>query len=183
MLNHSGSKIIETDRLILRPFVMADAEDMFRNWANDPEVTKYLTWAPHGRIEITREILKIWTSAYGKKDYYQWAMVIKETGDLVGSIGVVSYDDGNEHCEIGYCSAQKAWGKGYMTEALIAMMDYLFETVGFHRISGIHYEGNDASCKVMTKAGMTYEGTKRGYYKNADSQFIDCLSFAKINPK
>ena len=57
MLTHKGTQTIETPRLILRKARMEDAEPMFRNWANDTEVTKYLTWPPHENIEVTKSVL------------------------------------------------------------------------------------------------------------------------------
>ena len=79
MLNHKGTQTIETSRLILRKARMEDAEAMFRNWANDKEVTKYLTWPPHGNIEVTKNLLTSWVESYEKEDYYQWMIVLKQT--------------------------------------------------------------------------------------------------------
>ena len=57
MLNHQGTRVIETERLILRPFVMEDADAMFRNWAGDDEVTKFLTWPTHESAAVSRMVL------------------------------------------------------------------------------------------------------------------------------
>ncbi len=180
MLRHKGTRTIETERLILREFRMEDAVDMLNNWANDSEVTKYLTWQPHGNLEVTNEILSSWVNSYDDKEYYQWAICVKADDRLVGSIGTVSHCNRNNHCEIGYCSSKSVWGNGYMTEDVKAMNDYLFDEVGFHRISAIHYYENMSSGKVMKKAGMKYEGTKRGYHKTLDGQYVDCESYAII---
>jgi ribosomal-protein-alanine N-acetyltransferase len=59
-LNHRGTVILETKRLILRPFTVEDAEAMFRNWANDPQVAHYLSWQPHADISVTRLVLEEW---------------------------------------------------------------------------------------------------------------------------
>lgn len=72
MLNHKGTKTIETDRLILRQFTMDDAEAMFRNWASDDEVTKYLTWPTHSSMEVSKMVLEDWTSHYSEPDFYNW---------------------------------------------------------------------------------------------------------------
>ena len=79
-------KRIETKRLILRRFTLEDAEDMFNGWCNDPEVTRFLTWPPHGNVEVTKNILKDWISEYENGDYFNWAMELKETGKIVGNI-------------------------------------------------------------------------------------------------
>ena len=88
MLSHKGTQPIETSRLILRRAVREDAEAMFRNWASDPKVTKYLTWPTYEKVETAHQILDLWTSEYEKPDYYQWMIVLKEFGEPIGSISV-----------------------------------------------------------------------------------------------
>ena len=68
MLTHKGTQTIETPRLILRKAVVEDAEPMFRNWATDPEVTKFLTWPPHESIEVTQRVVAGWVTEYEKDD-------------------------------------------------------------------------------------------------------------------
>ena len=68
-MNKTGTRKIETERLILRRFVIEDADDMFNGWCNDPEVSKYLTWPPHGSVEVTKSLLNAWIPAYDKGDY------------------------------------------------------------------------------------------------------------------
>lgn len=165
-MNHIGTRIIETERLILRPFVMADATAMYENWASDPEVTKYVTWPPHSSVEVTRMLLWEWTDGYERPDRYNWGIVLKENGTLIGNISVVHLDEYVEACEIGYCMGKPWWGGGIMTEALKAVVDYLFENVGFNRICARHDPRNIGSGRVMQKAGMTYEGTLRQIYRN-----------------
>ena len=92
-MNHLGTKRLYTERLILRPFVKDDAEPMFNNWANDSEVTKYLTWPPHNSVEITKRVLSDWISAYSDPRTYQWAIVPKELDEPIGSISAVKIDD------------------------------------------------------------------------------------------
>ena len=86
MLKHRGTQTIETSRLILRKAKMEDAEAMFRNWANDPEVTKYLTWPPHDDVEVTKSVIANWVESYSKDDYYHWMIVLKETDTPIGSL-------------------------------------------------------------------------------------------------
>ena len=162
MLIHKGTKTIETERLILRQFTMEDADAMFRNWCNDDEVTRYLTWPTHESVEITKMVLSDWTSHYAEPDYYQWAIVLKENGsEPIGSIGVVRINPATECAEIGYCMSRAHWRKGIMPEALNALVDFLFDEVGFNRIEATHAADNPASGRVMEKAGLRYEGTLR----------------------
>lgn len=165
-MNHIGTRIIETDRLILRPFVMADATAMYENWASDPEVTKYVTWPPHSSIEITRMVVRDWVDGYERADRYNWIIILKGEDKPIGNISVVHLYEHVEACEIGYCMGKPWWGCGIMTEALKAVVDYLFEHVGFNRISARHDPQNIGSGRVMQKAGMTYEGTLRQIDRN-----------------
>lgn len=82
-MKHLGTKKLETDRLILRQFTIEDTDAMYNNWANDPEVTKYLMWPPHKTVEISHSVLNDWTSQYSKDDYYQWAIVLKDDFDKI----------------------------------------------------------------------------------------------------
>lgn len=82
MINHKGTTEIDTKRLLLRRFKDSDAEAMFTTWANDPEVTRYLSWKPHGTIEVTKGIISSWINSYGKQEFYNWAIFLKEAGKL-----------------------------------------------------------------------------------------------------
>lgn len=160
-MKHLGTKRIETARLLLRPFTMEDGDAMFHNWASDPDVTKYLTWPAHGSVDISNMVLADWVSHYGEEDYYQWAIVVKELGEPIGSISVVSKNDRAELVHIGYCIGKKWWRKGYTSEALKAVMDFFFDEVGVNRVETRHDPNNPNSGRVMLKCGMKYEGTLR----------------------
>lgn len=161
MLNHKGTQILETERLILRPFAMEDAQAMYDNWASDSEVTKFLTWPTHSSPEVTRAVLEDWIPRYARADYYQWAMVPRDLGVPFGSIGVVSHSDRIELAHIGYCMGRPWWHRGYMTEALSAVLNFLLHDVGFRRVESMHDTRNPRSGGVMKQCGMTYEGTHR----------------------
>lgn len=160
-MNHLGTKRIETARLILRPFVSEDAEAMYRNWASDPEVTKFLSWPHYKSVDTAHEILAVWTNQYSDKTFYQWAIEFKELGQPIGSISLVNFDDKVDMAEIGFCIGKPWWGQGIMTESLRAVMEYLFEEVGAQRIEAGHDPNNPASGAVQRKCGMKYEGTLR----------------------
>ena len=166
MLTHKGSKTIETERLILRRAVMADAEPMFRNWASDPEVTKFLTWPTHESMDVSIFLAETWAREAEKEDYYQWMIVLKDRGEPIGSISVVDMSDRIDKAEIGYCIGKAWWGMGVMSEALSAVIAYLFREVGFNRIEARHDANNPASGGVMKKCGMVYEGTARQAGRN-----------------
>ena len=165
MLKHKGTKTLETNRLILRRASTADAEPMFRNWANDPDVTKFLTWPHHGDMEVTRNLLANWVESYQKDDYYQWMIVLKEIDEPIGSI-MASTVGRAQSAHIGYCIGKRWWHQGIMTETLKSVMNYLFDEVGYHRVEAMHDSNNPHSGDVMKKCGMKYEGTLRQADRN-----------------
>ena len=159
MIIPNGSKILETERLILRPFRESDSDDMFKNWASDPEVTKYVTWEPHTDPKNTRALCKMWEDeAREDPKSFRWVIVPKELGEAMGSIDIVGLHEDICRGEIGYCSGRGGWGKGYMTEAFKAVMEYLFTECGFESIYGRYDVRNPASGRVMEKCGMKYLG-------------------------
>ncbi|NBJ89795.1 GNAT family N-acetyltransferase [Acutalibacter sp. 1XD8-36] len=161
-LKNSGTRTIETERLILRRFRIEDAEAMYKNWASDPEVTKFLTWPTHLDVDMSEDILTDWDSRYDEGDYYNWAIELKEYGEPIGSISVVQQDSRARRAHIGYCLGRAWWRQGIMSEALAAVISYLFSE-GYLRIESRHNVKNPHSGDVMKKCGMTYEGTFRGY--------------------
>ena len=166
-MNHCGTQYIETERLILRKFSVSDAEAMFRNWASDPEVTRYLTWPPHASAEISREVIEYWIGSYARKNYYHWAIILKSHGiDPIGSISAVNMNDDISMVHIGYCIGRDWWHQGIMSEALKAVMDFFFDQVGANRIESRHDPRNPHSGMVMKKCGLKYEGTLRSSDRN-----------------
>lgn len=159
MLNHTGTITLTTPRLTLRPFTPDDAQDMFTNWASDPEVTKFLTWPTHPSIAVSQTVLAKWVPHYAEQDYYHWTIV--HEGHAIGSIAAVEHDDRVGKAHIGYALSRKMWHKGIMTEALQAVMNHLFDTVGYQRLEARHDPRNPHSGGVMRKCGMKYEGTLR----------------------
>jgi ribosomal-protein-alanine N-acetyltransferase len=159
---HLGTRQLENDRLLLRRFAAEDAGAMFENWANDPAVTKYLTWPAHTSVEVSKAVLADWIPQYEKSDYYHWTFVLKENGDMpIGSIAVVLQDDATEMVHIGYCIGRKWWNKGITSGALALLVDYFFNEVGVNRIESRYDPRNPHSGNVMKKCGLLYEGTHR----------------------
>ena len=165
-MKKAGTQPIETSRLLLRRFRIEDAEDMFTNWASDPEVTRFLTWPAHNDVSVSQTVLKDWIPRYEDGSFFNWAIEWKETGSVIGSIAVVRTDPETETAEIGYCLGRAFWGRGIMPEALRAVMDYLFDIAGANRIAAAHDAKNPNSGRVMEKAGMKREGILRGAGRN-----------------
>ena len=166
IMNHMGTQKLETERLILRRYVLDDAPAMYANWASDPEVTRYLTWPVHTSVDVTRAVISDWEKQYERPDVYHWGLVLKETGELIGDIALVRVDDAIEEGELGWCMGRAWWGRGLMPEAGRAVLDYLFDAVGFNRVMAKHDVNNPKSGRAMQKIGMLYEGTQRQAGRN-----------------
>jgi ribosomal-protein-alanine N-acetyltransferase len=160
-MEHSGTKEIETKRLLLRKFILSDAEFVYKNWAKNENVTKYMRWKPHSDVDNTKRILESWISNYSKNDFYQWAIILKEINEPIGSIGVVHQRDDIKMVHIGYCIGGKWWHKGITSEALFSLIKFFFEEIGVNRVESRHDPNNPNSGKVMLKCGMKYEGTMK----------------------
>ena len=180
MLSHKGTQTLHTARLTLRRFVPADAAPMFRNWANDPEVTQFLTWAPHGTVDVSNGVIAQWVAEYARGDIYNWAIVPTAQNEPIGGISVVALEDANACCEIGYCIAKAYWGMGITAEALRSVIDFLFSEVGMNRIVAKHDTNNPASGRVMQKCGMLYEGTHRQAKFRKNEGFYDLAVYAVL---
>lgn len=160
-MNHLGTVTLETERLILRPFRMSDAEAMYNNWANSDHVTKFLTWPTHTSVEVTKEIIASWVKENGNPKNYQWCMEYKENHQPIGSFGVVKMEEEIDSIEIGYCIGEAYWFHGLTAEAFSKIIEFMFEEVGCNRIWSCHDVHNPNSGKVMKKVGMQKEGTLR----------------------
>lgn len=152
--------ILETDRLILRPWEEADAEELY-NYARDPAVGPVAGWPPHTSVENSREIIR---TVLSTPETY--AVVLKETGRPVGSIGLIP----PEQChveglpgerEIGYWIGVPYWGQGLIPEAVRRLQRYAFEELECPALWCGYYDGNEKSKRVQEKCGFRYHHTER----------------------
>ena len=153
-----NNKHIATKRLLLRKLKETDAEPIFRNWASDPEATKYLTWNPHENVEATKQLVRFWIEEEKKPETIRFLITLKDKDEPIGCIDVVRYIDGNP--EIGYCLSRKYWNQGLMTEACKAFIQYLFDA-GFQKILIKAMEENVGSNRVIEKCGFKFVGKER----------------------
>ena len=190
-MRHVGTQEIETPRLLLRRLTPADAPAMYRNWANDPAVTRYLRWEPHKDENETFALLTAWEELYQNPDYYQWCMVEKSTGEVFGSMSFyddtagdpeaaatwrrLGFDTSQGVWEPGYCIGRAWWGKGYTTEALNAVVDYWFTRTDSTWLACCHALGNPASGAVMQKAGFVYDHD--AVYHKFDGTPVSCRTY------
>jgi ribosomal-protein-alanine N-acetyltransferase len=149
---------IETDHLVLRVPVLEDAGAIFRNYAQDPDVTRYLIWQPHVRIEQTQEFLLSCVSAWQADKRFPY--VITEIGKEI-AIGMIEVRLDGYKAEVGYVLGREYWGKGYMTEALRVVIKWCLDQPEIYRIWAVCDVENIASARIMEKAGMHREGLLR----------------------
>ncbi len=178
-MNHCGTVPLETDRLILRRFQESDAPAFFRNVNSDPRVNTYLTWKLHERLADTEALLAEFISRYESDKRYCWAIVLRETGELIGTIAAPTVKELTETVEVTYAIGSAWWSKGYAPEALKAVMDFLFNRVGVNRIEAGYDINNPNSGRVMEKAGMRKEGILRQAGRNNQGLF-DLVFYAKL---
>ncbi|MGN1340978.1 MAG: GNAT family N-acetyltransferase [Oscillospiraceae bacterium] len=148
---------LKTERLRLRYITRKDVTAIFEGWANDPEVTRYLTWNAHETTADTERIMDFWLEEYKQPDCYNYGIERLSDGALMGMITVVGYHHGNP--VIGYCSGRRYWGNGYMTEALKAVIQELFAD-GYKAIRIEAAKDNIASNRVIEKAGFKFANSR-----------------------
>ncbi|MBU5478437.1 GNAT family N-acetyltransferase [Eubacterium sp. MSJ-13] len=178
-MEHKGTIRLETDRLLLRPFRIEDAKDVFDNWASDDEVTKYLTWPTHSSVEMSRSYMEFCINGYNEKNVYQWGIELKNSHELIGNISVVKIIDEIDSMELGWVIGRKWWGNGYTAETAERLLKFLFTEVGANRICARHDINNPNSGRVMQKIGMRYEGTLRQSGKN-NQGIVDMANYSVL---
>lgn len=173
----NNTKNLETERLILRKFEIEDAEGMFNNWANDPEVNKFLAWPLHKDVEETKSVISKWISKY-EEGSYNWIVETKDTHEVIGSICEEGKSVKHKTISLGYCYGSKFWNKGYASEVLKRVIEYLLNEEDFYLVEANHRSSNPASGKVMQKAGMKYDGTLRERRINPDGSRADMVCYS-----
>lgn len=160
-MEHKGTVFIDTKRLLLRPFTQNDIQHAFDNWTSDSKVTEFLRWPAHPDITITKKVLNEWIENYKDKSFYQWAIVLKEIDEPIGTISVVDMDERTSKVHIGYCIGSRWWNKGYTSEAFSSIIPFFFHDVKVKRIESQHDPDNPNSGRVMEKCGLLFEGVLR----------------------
>ncbi len=149
---------ISTRRVFLRPWKMEDAEDLFE-YARDPQVGPNAGWEPHETKEESRAVIQLFTDP--EKPAMVFAMEDRESGRVIGSVGIepdVRRPGVEKALSLGYALSRSYWGKGLMTEACEAVIDYVFQTRQAKILSITHYPENDRSRRVIEKCGFRFEG-------------------------
>lgn len=162
LLTFAENIVLETQRLILRPVELADAEDMYE-YASDEETTKFV-FKRHSSLEETRENIVL---HFISKPLGRYGICLKETGKLIGTIDL-RVDEGNKKAEMGYTLNKAYWGHGYTTEAGRELIKLAFEKLNLNCVEAKHDSRNLASGRVMEKLGMLKEAVMRASHIMAE---------------
>lgn len=171
--------ILETERLILRPWQETDAESLYE-YAKDPLVGPIAGWPPHTSVENS---LKVIQNVLSAPDTY--AVILKETGKPVGSIGLMIGENSNlnisnDEGEIGYWIGVPYWGQGLIPEAVRELLRYGFEDLCLTKIWCGYFEGNEKSLRVQEKCGFIYHHTNKDIHwelmNDIRTEHITCLT-------
>lgn len=167
---------LATPRLILRPMEMRDAPDIYL-YSKDPQVAEHVLWEPHESIHQTRSYIRYVHRQYRNGEPSSFCIEEKASGRVIGTIGFMWLHPENRSCEVGYSLSRAYWNRGYMTEALRAVIDFGFRRLKVNRIEAQHETDNPASGRVMEKAGMRREGVLRSRLFNK-TRFVDVALYA-----
>lgn len=169
-------KTIETNRIILRGWALNDVDDFFE-YAKNPNVGPNAGWGPHTDKQISLNIL----NSFIEKNEV-WAIVYKENGKVIGSVGLHDDDRRKGNMEnikmLGYVLSEDYWGKGIMTETVNAVLKFAFEDMNLELVSVFHYPFNSRSKRVIEKCGFAYEGRLRMASKIFDGSVCDSLCYS-----
>jgi [ribosomal protein S5]-alanine N-acetyltransferase len=170
---------IATARLLLRPPTNGDAEAIYTEYAQDPVVTRYLSWKPHRRVETVEAFLRESLSAQDKGNRWLWAITVKGSDWPVGMIDTRLHD---HRFNSGYVLAKRLWGKGYMPEALQPIIDWALEQDHIYRAWAFCDVDNRASARVLEKVGMQKEGTLRRWFVHPNVSDVprDCFAYSRV---
>lgn len=174
--------VFETERLLLRKPEAADAEAIFRRYASDPEVTRFLSWPTHRSLRDTLAFL-----AFSESEWQRWPagpfLIFSRTDRrLLGSTGLAF--ETPFRAATGYALARDAWGHGYARETLRAMTD-LAPRLGIRRLYAVCYREHAASARVLEACGFEWEGVLRACYEFpnlAPGEPLDVLCYARVLP-
>jgi ribosomal-protein-alanine N-acetyltransferase len=147
--------VLETERLLLRPFTKDDASAVFDGWETNPNVSKYMFWKSHSDINKTKAWLDFELDNICKPDWFRWGICLKDSGNLIGT-AILYLEESYDKFEVSYNLAESHWRKGYTTEAMERIIDFAKYTLGVTEIVARHAAENTASENVIKKLGFKF---------------------------
>lgn len=171
-------EIINTEHLTLRNTRIDDAEAIFESYAQDSEVTRFLTWRPHRTLDQTRSFRQSRIDAWHDGSEFTWGILLN--GKVF--VGCIALRIDRFKADVGYVIARPHWNHGYATEALQAIVDWCLGQPDIFRVWGVCDINNIASTRVFEKVGMTKEGILHRWvvHPNVSSQPRDCFCYAIV---
>jgi ribosomal-protein-alanine N-acetyltransferase len=168
----------ETARLILRKPRPEDAAIIFDTYAQDPEVSRYLTFRPHREVRETEEAVARFLEGWRTGKSFCWTIVRRDTGKIIGSLAARE----EQGINLGYLLARSFWGQGYMSEALGAVVDWALAQPPVFRVWAVCDTENRASARLLTQCGFRLEGLLRNWspHPNVSDTPRDCYCYARI---
>lgn len=148
---------LTTDRLLLRPLRSGDVPAVHA-YAGDPEVVRYMDWGPNTLAETEAFVAEAVHPAPGVHLF-----AVDLGGTVIGAVQLRVTSEAHGRAEFGYALARSAWGRGYATEASVAVLAHAFDVLALHRVAATCDPANHASRRVLEKAGLNYEGHLRDY--------------------
>jgi ribosomal-protein-alanine N-acetyltransferase len=172
-------EVLTTERLVLRRPRLSDAAAIFAAYAQDSEVTKYLIWQPHREIKETTDFLVGCLARWESGEELTWGITQKDNDRV---IGMVACRIRGHAVDIGYVLARQYWSRGYMTEAVRAVVEWAARLEPIFRIWAVCDTGNSASARVLEKVGMAREGVLRRWilHPNVSAEPRDCFVYSKV---
>lgn len=167
---------IATERLSLHRLRYEDAEEIFYTYASKPEVTRFVSWPTHLSLKDTKSFLRYAINAWDSGTDYSFAVRLKESNRLIGSIGVINE---NGKLQFGYVFSPTQWNKGYATEVCLHLMGVLRNQQGVYRIQSFVDAENVSSAKVLIKSGLVEEARLARWFRfvNQGNEAKDCILF------
>ena len=149
---------IHTERLMLRPFRPSDAE-VVQRLAGDRDIAATTILIPHPYPDgVAEEWIATHAASFDKGECLTLAVTSRADGTLHGAVSL-TINARHQHAELGYWIGKPYWGRGYATEAGLAVLGYAFNALDLNRVFAHHMAKNRASGRVLEKIGMRYEGT------------------------
>jgi len=172
---------ITTARLVLRKPRIEDAPLIFETYAQDPEVTRYLTFRPHQNLRETHQAIERFLEGWCSGKSYCWLIFRREDAALVGAIGARP----DQGINLGYLIARRYWRHGFMSEAVAAMVEWAFAQPDISRVWAVCDLENEASARLLEKSGFQQEGILNRWsrHPNVSEEPRDCYCYARMRAK
>src|ERR1700761_8514170 len=149
---------LPTERLFLRPIAAADAAALFEA-RGDAETMRYWDWPAQDSVDAVRAIFEAHIPELGDGSTLWWAVALSPDGPAIGECDLSEIDRHHGRAEVGFLFARRHWGKGYAREAMAAVIDHGFATLGLARLWARVHDGNAASQRLLERLGFAHEGT------------------------